>query len=92
MPRSCARETAMMVFTDFPYNVSVKTHARGRSRVAFEEFAMASGEMSVRQYQQFLERVMEAIGDPMYRRGDHLPLHRLAARAADAGSRRTRLL
>jgi DNA modification methylase len=54
-------ETAMMVFTDFPYNVSVKTHARGRSRVAFEEFAMASGEMSVRQYQRFLEQVMEAI-------------------------------
>jgi DNA modification methylase len=55
-------ETAMMVFTDFPYNVSVKTHARGRSRVAFEEFAMASGEMSAQQYQHFLERVLEAIG------------------------------
>ena len=54
-------EAAMMAFTDFPYNVSIKNHARGRGRVAFEEFAMASGEMSVRQYQRFLERVMEEI-------------------------------
>lgn len=54
-------ESAMMVFSDLPYNVSVKTHARGRSRVDFAEFAMASGEMSVRQYQRFLERVLEAI-------------------------------
>ena len=54
-------ETAMMTFSDLPYNVSVKTHARGRSRVAFDEFAMASGEMSVRQYQQFLERVLQEI-------------------------------
>jgi DNA modification methylase len=52
-------DTAAMVFTDPPYNVSVKTHARGRSRDKFDEFAMASGEMSNREYQEFLERVLE---------------------------------
>ena len=51
-------DTAMMVFTDVPYNVSIRTHARGRSRAAFDEFAMASGEMSDRTYQRFLERTM----------------------------------
>ena len=54
-------DIATMVFTDPPYNVSMRTHARGRSRIAFEEFAMASGEMSTREYQRFLERVLEAI-------------------------------
>jgi DNA modification methylase len=52
--------SATMVFTDPPYNVSIRTHARGRS-LAFVEFAMASGEMSAREYQGFLERVLEAI-------------------------------
>jgi DNA modification methylase len=52
-------DTAAMVFSDPPYNVSVKTHARGRSRDKFDEFAMASGEMSQPEYQQFLERVLE---------------------------------
>jgi DNA modification methylase len=56
-----AGEAATMVFTDPPYNVSVSKHARARSRVAFDEFAMASGEMSERQYQRFLERVLENI-------------------------------
>jgi len=53
-------QAAAMVFSDPPYNVSIKTHARGRSRVTFDEFAMASGEMSDRAYQRFLERALEA--------------------------------
>lgn len=52
---------AEMAFTDPPFNVSVGSHARGRSRVKFAEFAMASGEMSAQQYQRFLERALEAI-------------------------------
>jgi DNA modification methylase len=52
-------ETAGMVFTDPPYNVGIKKHARGRSAERFDEFIMASGEMSTRDYQMFLEQVLE---------------------------------
>ncbi len=56
-------ERAAMVFTDPPYNVSIKKHARGRSSAAFDEFAMASGEMSADQFQGFLERALTAIAE-----------------------------
>jgi DNA modification methylase len=52
-------EAATMAFSDPPYNVSVSSHARARSRIAFDEFAMASGEMTERQYRRFLERALE---------------------------------
>jgi DNA modification methylase len=54
-------DTAAMVFTDPPYNVSIKQHARGNARAAFREFAMASGEMSDRQFGVFLERITSLI-------------------------------
>jgi DNA modification methylase len=46
---------AQMVVTDPPYNVSIASHARGRSKVRHREFAMASGEMSEIQFTQFLD-------------------------------------
>jgi DNA modification methylase len=54
-------DVASMVFTDPPYNVSIKKHARGRSREKFDEFAMASGEMSTPEYQTFLDGVLRII-------------------------------
>ena len=54
-------DTATMVFTDVPYNVSIAKHARAKSSVAFAEFAMASGEMSDSEYQQFLRIVFGQI-------------------------------
>lgn len=56
-------DTASMVFTDPPFNVSVKTHARGRTRDRFDEFVMTSGEMSKDQYQTFLEQALQRIAD-----------------------------
>lgn len=56
-------DTASMVFTDPPYNVSVRTHARGRSKDRFDEFVMASGEMSTDQYQSFLEQALHRIAE-----------------------------
>jgi DNA modification methylase len=56
-------DTATMAFTDPPFNVSMKTHARGNARISFGEFAMASGEMSDREFQEFLERVMALLAN-----------------------------
>jgi DNA modification methylase len=47
-----------MMVTDPPYNVQIQGHARGRSRTAHREFAMASGEMSSPGFTGFLEGAM----------------------------------
>ncbi len=47
-------ETAHMVFTDPPYNVSVKGHVCGNGKIQHDEFAMASGEMSEAEFIKFL--------------------------------------
>jgi DNA modification methylase len=56
-------DTATMAFTDPPYNVSIEAHARGNARISFGEFAMASGEMSDREFQGFLESVMALLAN-----------------------------
>jgi DNA modification methylase len=45
---------ARMVFTDPPYNVRISA-VQGRGRIKHQEFAFASGEMSPREYCEFLE-------------------------------------
>jgi DNA modification methylase len=45
---------ARMVFTDPPYNVRIRA-VQGRGRIKHAEFAFASGEMSPREYVEFLE-------------------------------------
>lgn len=45
---------ANMVFTDPPYNVKVDGHVCGLGKVKHKEFSMASGEMSEREFQEFL--------------------------------------
>jgi DNA modification methylase len=43
-----------MVITDPPYNVPIDGHVGGAGSVTHREFAMASGEMSSREFQEFL--------------------------------------
>ncbi|MGH1378712.1 MAG: site-specific DNA-methyltransferase [Alphaproteobacteria bacterium] len=47
-------ETAHMIFTDPPYNVSVNGHICGNGKIKHDEFAMASGEMSEEEFIKFL--------------------------------------
>ena len=47
-------EQARMVFTDPPYNVRIDGHVGGSGKIRHREFAMASGEMTVSEFTQFL--------------------------------------
>ena len=47
-------EVAQMVFTDPPYNVKIDGHVSGLGSVQHREFARASGEMTTRQFTDFL--------------------------------------
>ena len=52
-------ELADTVFADMPYNVPVKGHVSGHGKTIHREFAMASGEMSLAEYRQFMADVFE---------------------------------
>jgi len=45
---------AEVVFVDPPYNVAIDGHATGNGKIHHAEFAMASGEMSPREFTDFL--------------------------------------
>jgi DNA modification methylase len=49
-------DRARMVFTDPPYNVRIDGHAGGSGHIRHREFAMAFGEMSDDQFEDFLAR------------------------------------
>lgn len=49
-----AHERAQMVFSDPPYNVAIDGHVCGSGGVKHKEFAMASGEMSPKEFTAFL--------------------------------------
>jgi DNA modification methylase len=49
------RDRAQMVFTDPPYNVRIDGNVSGLGKVRHREFAMASGEMSPAEFEQFLK-------------------------------------
>jgi DNA modification methylase len=51
------KEKAAMIFTDPPYNVPINGHVSGLGKVMHEEFSMASGEMNVREFTDFLTKV-----------------------------------
>jgi DNA modification methylase len=53
LDRLMAGDQAAMAFLDVPYNVRVRSIG-GRGRTKHREFAMASGEMSRSEYQEFL--------------------------------------
>jgi DNA modification methylase len=48
-------ERADLIFTDPPYNVPIDGHATGLGRIRHRDFAMASGEMSVTAFTDFLQ-------------------------------------
>jgi DNA modification methylase len=50
-------ELASLVFGDLPYNVAVNGHIRGRGTNTFDEFALASGEMSRAEFTAFLRQI-----------------------------------
>lgn len=47
-------ETADLAFMDPPYNVPIDRHVCGSGNIKHREFAMASGEMSIGEFTQFL--------------------------------------
>lgn len=51
-------DRVQMVFSDPPYNVKIDGHVCGLGAVKHAEFAMASGEMSVEQFVEFLRTPM----------------------------------
>lgn len=55
LDRLMGAKRAHMTFSDPPYNVAIDGHARGLGRVHHREFAMASGEMSTREFRKFLD-------------------------------------
>ena len=50
-----------MVFTDSPYNVRIDGNVSGFGSVRHREFAMASGEMTVDEFTDFLTGAMKAL-------------------------------
>jgi hypothetical protein len=50
-----AKERAIAVITDPPYNVAINGHAGGKGQIQHAEFAMASGEMTSGEFGSFLE-------------------------------------
>jgi DNA modification methylase len=52
---------ATAAFTDMPYNVKIDGHAGGKGRIKHREFAMASGEMSGKEFSEFLTTGLKAI-------------------------------
>ncbi len=54
-------ERAQMVFTDPPYNVSIEGNVGGLGKIKHGEFAMASGEMSVSQFIEFLKQIFKVL-------------------------------
>jgi DNA modification methylase len=51
---------ADLIFTDPPYNVRIDGHVSGLGKIQHREFAMASGEMTGKEFQGFLTQVLGA--------------------------------
>lgn len=52
-------QKAQMVFTDPPYNVPIDGHVCGKGGIKHKEFQQASGEMSPKEFTEFLTSVMK---------------------------------
>jgi DNA modification methylase len=57
------RQRAQLVFTDPPYNVRIGGNVSGLGKARHREFAMASGEMSEREFTNFLRRALRNLAD-----------------------------
>jgi DNA modification methylase len=51
-------ERVDLIFTDPPYNVSIDGHVCGSGRIRHREFAMGVGEMSPREFENFLAETL----------------------------------
>ncbi|MEC7291114.1 MAG: site-specific DNA-methyltransferase, partial [Pseudomonadota bacterium] len=60
-----AGHTADAMFTDPPYNVPIGGHVCGLGRIQHDEFAMASGEMSEKEFRAFLTRFFEEASEAL---------------------------
>ena len=56
MERLMGLQKAKMVFTDPPYNVRIQGHVSGSGNIKHREFAMASGEMTEKEFESFLKQ------------------------------------
>lgn len=56
-----AKEKAVFVFTDPPYNVEIEGNVTGLGRIRHREFVMASGEMTSQEFADFLETVFRLL-------------------------------
>lgn len=71
------------VLTDAPYNVKIKGNVSGLGKKVHDEFAMASGEMSDAQFQEFLDQVLRLLATSLVPGGvafgfmDWRSIHRL---------------
>ena len=54
---------AQMVFTDPPYNVRIAGNVSGLGKARHREFAMASGEMTEREFTSFLRRALTNLAE-----------------------------
>jgi DNA methylase len=57
---------ASAAFSDPPFNVKIGGHVSGNGRIRHKEFAMASGEMTEAEFEEFLHKCLE-----LTRRGRH---------------------
>lgn len=56
-----AGERAEMVFTDPPYNIRIDGNVSGFGKIKHREFAMAVGEMSSAEFQNFLKTIFQSL-------------------------------
>src|SRR5438093_1543410 len=56
--RLMAGETARMVLTDPPYNIPIENNVSGLGKTKHENFAMGVGEMSLREFADFLKSML----------------------------------
>jgi DNA modification methylase len=56
-------QKAQLVFTDPPYNVAISGNVSGLGKVKHREFAMASGEMTTREFTKFLGNAFMHLAD-----------------------------
>jgi len=57
--RLLGTERAQLIFADPPYNVPIAGHVSGKGKIKHKEFEMASGEMSRKDFTNFLSRAVQ---------------------------------
>lgn len=63
------QSSAAMVFSDPPYNVAIPGHVSGKGKHQHANFAMASGEMSPTEFEDFLSVTVSAMAENVHHSG-----------------------